>query len=231
MFRSAVSSPRTRRDALLTGLRTRIDMPRVRPPEEEDLRPEGAALAAVGLLRLLAQRRSAVTDSRTATSAVAWQPLECPPLRYHDLSTKSSGSPMVRAPVLTVSRASAATSIEGVLERVTFASEENAWSVVKVLVAGKSDPVTAVGNLLTDLSHRRSPCRRRPPRAPRTARRPAAAPAAYERTGSADLTIGREAVRSTSPHRPAIPSNGDQQLPAPRPTRKRRCRRRHVAAS
>jgi hypothetical protein len=44
--------------------------------------------------------------------------------------------------------ASAATSIEGVLERVTFSSEENAWSVVKMVVGGKPDLVTAVGNLL-----------------------------------------------------------------------------------
>jgi exodeoxyribonuclease V alpha subunit len=53
---------------------------------------------------------------------------------------------MVRAAVLT--KPSAAVSIEGVLERVAFASEENAWSVVKVVVAGKADLVTAVGNLL-----------------------------------------------------------------------------------
>jgi exodeoxyribonuclease V alpha subunit len=44
--------------------------------------------------------------------------------------------------------ATAATTIAGVLERVAFASEENAWSVVKVIVAGKPDVVTAVGNLL-----------------------------------------------------------------------------------
>jgi exodeoxyribonuclease V alpha subunit len=53
---------------------------------------------------------------------------------------------MVRAAVLT--KPSAAVSIEGVLERVAFASEENAWSVVKLVVAGKADLVTAVGNLL-----------------------------------------------------------------------------------
>ncbi len=34
------------------------------------------------------------------------------------------------------------------LERVTFASEETAWSVVKLVVPGKTDLVTAVGNLL-----------------------------------------------------------------------------------
>jgi exodeoxyribonuclease V alpha subunit len=44
--------------------------------------------------------------------------------------------------------ASAATSIQGVLERVTFSSEESAWSVVKLVVPGKADLVTAVGNLL-----------------------------------------------------------------------------------
>jgi len=38
--------------------------------------------------------------------------------------------------------------IEGVLERVTYANDENAWSVVKVAVQGKRDPVTVVGNLL-----------------------------------------------------------------------------------
>jgi exodeoxyribonuclease V alpha subunit len=40
--------------------------------------------------------------------------------------------------------ASAAMSVEGVLERVTFASEENAWSVVKLVVPGRADLVTAV---------------------------------------------------------------------------------------
>ena len=53
------------------------------------------------------------------------------------------------APVLSTSQpASAATSIEGVLERVTFANDDNAWSVVKLVVSGQSDLVTAVGNLL-----------------------------------------------------------------------------------
>jgi exodeoxyribonuclease V alpha subunit len=55
---------------------------------------------------------------------------------------------MARAPVLSNRPTSAGLSIEGVLERVTFASEESAWSVVKLVVAGKSDVVTAVGNLL-----------------------------------------------------------------------------------
>ncbi len=41
-----------------------------------------------------------------------------------------------------------ATSLEGVLERVVFSNEENAWSVVRVQVAGYRDLVTAVGNLL-----------------------------------------------------------------------------------
>jgi exodeoxyribonuclease V alpha subunit len=41
-----------------------------------------------------------------------------------------------------------ATTLEGVLERVVFANDENAWSVVKVQVAGYRDLVTAVGNLL-----------------------------------------------------------------------------------
>lgn len=45
-------------------------------------------------------------------------------------------------------RTSAATTIEGVLDRIAFASEESAWSVVKLALAGKSEPVTVVGNLL-----------------------------------------------------------------------------------
>lgn len=40
------------------------------------------------------------------------------------------------------------TTLEGVLERVVFSNEENAWSVVRLTVPGRSDPVTAVGNLL-----------------------------------------------------------------------------------
>src|SRR4030095_8434873 len=42
----------------------------------------------------------------------------------------------------------AATTLEGVLERVVFTNEENAWSVVRLTVAGQRDLVTAVGNLL-----------------------------------------------------------------------------------
>jgi exodeoxyribonuclease V alpha subunit len=38
--------------------------------------------------------------------------------------------------------------IEGALERVTYVNEENGWSVVKVHVPGRSEPVTAVGSLL-----------------------------------------------------------------------------------
>jgi exodeoxyribonuclease V alpha subunit len=38
--------------------------------------------------------------------------------------------------------------LEGTLERVVFANEENAWSVVRLAVAGEREPVTAVGNLL-----------------------------------------------------------------------------------
>jgi exodeoxyribonuclease V alpha subunit len=53
------------------------------------------------------------------------------------------------APALSSSRSSApATTVEGVLERVTFSNDENAWSVVKLVVAGQADLVTAVGNLL-----------------------------------------------------------------------------------
>ena len=39
-------------------------------------------------------------------------------------------------------------SIEGVLERITYANDENGWSVVKIEVPGRRDLVTAVGNLL-----------------------------------------------------------------------------------
>ena len=41
-----------------------------------------------------------------------------------------------------------ATTLEGVLERVTYANEESAWSVVKLSVPGRRELVTAVGNLL-----------------------------------------------------------------------------------
>jgi exodeoxyribonuclease V alpha subunit len=40
------------------------------------------------------------------------------------------------------------TTLEGILERVTYVNEENAWSVVKLDVPGKKDLVTVVGNLL-----------------------------------------------------------------------------------
>ena len=39
------------------------------------------------------------------------------------------------------------TSIEGAVERVVYSNEENAWSVVRLMVRGKGE-VTAVGNLL-----------------------------------------------------------------------------------
>jgi exodeoxyribonuclease V alpha subunit len=38
--------------------------------------------------------------------------------------------------------------LEGTLERIAFINEENAWSVVKIAVEGRREPVTAVGNLL-----------------------------------------------------------------------------------
>ncbi len=38
--------------------------------------------------------------------------------------------------------------LEGTLERVVFANEENAWSVVRLAVEGEIAPVTVVGNLL-----------------------------------------------------------------------------------
>ncbi|WP_164016860.1 ATP-dependent RecD-like DNA helicase [Pyxidicoccus trucidator] len=40
------------------------------------------------------------------------------------------------------------TTLEGSLERITFTNEEAAWSVVRVVVHGRKDPITAVGNLL-----------------------------------------------------------------------------------
>ncbi len=40
------------------------------------------------------------------------------------------------------------TTLEGILERVTYVNEENAWSVVRLAVPGKKDLVTVVGNLL-----------------------------------------------------------------------------------
>ena len=40
------------------------------------------------------------------------------------------------------------TTLEGILERVTYANEETAWSVVKLAVPGRRDLVTVVGNLL-----------------------------------------------------------------------------------
>jgi exodeoxyribonuclease V alpha subunit len=40
------------------------------------------------------------------------------------------------------------TTLEGILERVTYVNEESAWSVVKLAVPGKKDLVTVVGNLL-----------------------------------------------------------------------------------
>jgi exodeoxyribonuclease V alpha subunit len=42
----------------------------------------------------------------------------------------------------------ATTTLEGVIERIVFANEENAWSVVRLQAAGYRDLVTAVGNLL-----------------------------------------------------------------------------------
>lgn len=38
--------------------------------------------------------------------------------------------------------------LDGVLERIVYANEETAWSVVKIDVPGRREPVTAVGNLL-----------------------------------------------------------------------------------
>src|ERR1019366_10278544 len=55
---------------------------------------------------------------------------------------------MPRASALTPTQQAAATTIEGVLERVTYANDDNAWTVVKLVVAGKTDLVTALGSLL-----------------------------------------------------------------------------------
>src|SRR5260370_32913345 len=38
--------------------------------------------------------------------------------------------------------------LEGTLERVAYASEDNAWSVGRLAIAGTREPATAVGNLL-----------------------------------------------------------------------------------
>src|SRR5580693_885767 len=40
-----------------------------------------------------------------------------------------------------------AAQLEGTVERIVYANEENAWSVVKLAAAGHDEPVTAVGNL------------------------------------------------------------------------------------
>ncbi len=40
------------------------------------------------------------------------------------------------------------TTLEGVLERIVFSNEENAWTVARLTVTGQRDLVTAVGNLL-----------------------------------------------------------------------------------
>src|SRR3954452_18331263 len=40
------------------------------------------------------------------------------------------------------------TTLEGVLERIVFSNEENAWTVARLAVPGQRDLVTAVGNLL-----------------------------------------------------------------------------------
>ena len=38
--------------------------------------------------------------------------------------------------------------LEGVVERIVFANEETAWTVARVTVSARRQPVTAVGNLL-----------------------------------------------------------------------------------
>ncbi len=45
-------------------------------------------------------------------------------------------------------RGASPTTLTGVVERVVFANPESAWSVVRLTVEGRKEPVTAVGNLL-----------------------------------------------------------------------------------
>jgi exodeoxyribonuclease V alpha subunit len=40
------------------------------------------------------------------------------------------------------------TTLEGVLDRIVYANEDNAWSVIRLVVPRRREPVTAVGNLL-----------------------------------------------------------------------------------
>jgi len=40
------------------------------------------------------------------------------------------------------------TTLEGVLDRIVYANEDNAWSVIRIVVPRRREPVTAVGNLL-----------------------------------------------------------------------------------
>ncbi len=47
-----------------------------------------------------------------------------------------------------VTAVSAANTLSGVLDRIVYANEENAWTVARVAVPGRREPVTAVGNLL-----------------------------------------------------------------------------------
>jgi exodeoxyribonuclease V alpha subunit len=53
-----------------------------------------------------------------------------------------------RLPVQRDRSAREASTLEGTLERIAFINEENAWSVVKIAVPDRREPVTAVGNLL-----------------------------------------------------------------------------------
>ena len=53
-----------------------------------------------------------------------------------------------RLPLQRDRSAGGASTLEGTLERIAFINEENAWSVVKIAVQGRPEPVTAVGNLL-----------------------------------------------------------------------------------
>jgi exodeoxyribonuclease V alpha subunit len=54
--------------------------------------------------------------------------------------TPAAGAPSVAA--------QHSSTLEGVFERIVYANEETSWTVVRVAVPGRREPVTAVGNLL-----------------------------------------------------------------------------------
>ncbi|HWN83273.1 MAG TPA: hypothetical protein VNM87_14345, partial [Candidatus Udaeobacter sp.] len=42
----------------------------------------------------------------------------------------------------------ATTALAGIVDRIVYANEENGWTVLRLLVPGRRDPATVVGNLL-----------------------------------------------------------------------------------